>query len=252
MPDAPHIALVTNVQSYAGPAAVAALLARGFEVIAHDPAFGDSEVRAEYAAGHPGAEPSPEQEPEALINRAWDDHGPLEVILSNDNYPAIHRPIEEAEVEDLKKTLDALVVFPYRLLRAAAPKLKARGKGKVILITSCRTDLPLPGGAIPDIARDGANALMRSLSLDLAPYGIPVNAVAPNYFYSEAYFPRAKFIDDPQGAAYIKKVVPAGRLGDPTEMGELIGYLAEMKGAFHTGTIIKFAGGWPAAPVRPV
>lgn len=117
---------------------------------------------------------------------------------------------------------------------------------------SCRTELPLSGGAIPDIARAGANALVKSLSLDLAPYGIPVNAIAPNYLYSEAYFPKAKFIDNPIGKSFIREVVPAGRLGEPEEIGELITYLANMKGSFHTGTIIKFAGGWPAAPQRPI
>jgi len=54
------------------------------------------------------------------------------------------------------------------------------------------------------------------------------------------------------GRAFIKEVVPAGRLGEPEEIGELVSYLANMKGSFHTGTIIKFAGGWPAAPKRPI
>ena len=35
-------------------------------------------------------------------------------------------------------------------------------------------------------------------------------------------------------------------------IGELVSYLSNMKGSFHTGTIIKFAGGWPAAPKRPI
>ena len=137
-------------------------------------------------------------------------------------------------------------------MQAAIPRLKKQGSGNVIMITSCRTELPLPGGAIPDIARAGANALVKSLSIELAPFGIPVNAIAPNYLYSEAYFPKAKFIDDPIGKEFIREVVPAGRLGEPEEIGELVIYLANMKGSFHTGTIIKFAGGWPAAPKRPV
>jgi NAD(P)-dependent dehydrogenase (short-subunit alcohol dehydrogenase family) len=54
------------------------------------------------------------------------------------------------------------------------------------------------------------------------------------------------------GRDFVRDVVPAGRLGEPDEIGELINYLANMKGSFHTGTIIKFAGGWPAAPKRPI
>ena len=148
--------------------------------------------------------------------------------------------------------MDNVLIYPFKLMQAAIPKLKDQGHGNVILITSCRTELPLPGGAIPDMARAGANALVKSLSLELAPFSIPVNAIAPNYLYSEAYFPKAKFIDNPIGANFIREVVPAGRLGEPEEIGELITYLANMKGSFHTGTIIKFAGGWPAAPHRPV
>jgi NAD(P)-dependent dehydrogenase (short-subunit alcohol dehydrogenase family) len=71
-------------------------------------------------------------------------------------------------------------------MQEAIPRLKNHDSGNVIMITSCRTELPLPGGAIPDIARAGANALVKSLSLELAPFGIPVNAIASNYLYGEA------------------------------------------------------------------
>lgn len=53
------------------------------------------------------------------------------------------------------------------------------------------------------------------------PFGIPVNAVAPDYLYSEACFPKSKFIDDPAGNEFIETVVPAGWLGKPEEIGEL-------------------------------
>ncbi|MCG8616355.1 MAG: SDR family oxidoreductase [Desulfobacterales bacterium] len=245
-------ALVTNVRDYVGPPAVDALVAAGFKVTAHDPSFEDSSLRQAYAEAHPGVTPVDVQTPDALIRRMTENGGTIDVLVSNDTYPAIHGPIESADIDDLRKTIDAVVMFPFALMQAAIPVFKKQGRGNIILITSCRTELPMPGGAIPDIARAGANALVKSLSLDLAPHNVPVNAVAPNYLYSEAYFPKAKFIDDPRGKAFIRDVVPAGRLGQPEEIGETIRYLAEMKGAFHTGTIIKFAGGWPAAPVRPV
>ena len=84
-------------------------------------------------------------------------------------------------MEDLNATIEHVLVYPFKLMQAAIPRLKKQGSGDVIMITSCRSELPLPGGAIPDIARAGANALVKSLSLELAPYGIPVNAIAPNY-----------------------------------------------------------------------
>jgi NAD(P)-dependent dehydrogenase (short-subunit alcohol dehydrogenase family) len=121
----------------------------------------------------------------------------------------------------------------------------------VVFISSNRNRLPLSGGSIPDIARAGANALVKSLSIELAPYGIPVNAIAPNYLASETYYPRARFVEDPQGRAYIEQVVPVGRLGMPDEIGELIQYLATMQGTFLTGAIIDFSGGWPVAMPAP-
>jgi NAD(P)-dependent dehydrogenase (short-subunit alcohol dehydrogenase family) len=246
------IALVTNVLDYVGPPAVMALIEDGYNVVAQDPSFQDTNKQEDYKANHPGTVPIGILDPKKLIHHVWDNYKNVDVLISNDTFPAIHIPIEEANVEDLNATLENVLVYPFKLMQEAIPRLKKQGRGNVIMITSCRTELPLPGGAIPDIARAGANALLKSLSIELAPCGIPVNAIAPNYLYSEAYFPRSKFIDNPIGKNFIREVVPAGRLGEPEEIGELISYLANMKGSFHTGTIIKFAGGWPAAPKRPI
>lgn len=246
------IALVTNVLDFVGPPAVKALLESGYSVVAQDPAFQDVNKQEDYKESNPGAAPLGLQDPKKIIQYVWDHHEIVDVLISNDTFPAIHTPIEKANVEDLHATIENVLVFPFKLMQAAIPKLKKQGQGNVVMVTSCRTELPLPGGAIPDMARAGANALVKSLSIELAPFGIPVNAIAPNYLYSEAYFPKAKFIDDPKGKEFIREVVPAGRLGEPEEIGELVTYLASMKGSFHTGTIIKFAGGWPAAPKRPV
>lgn len=69
--------------------------------------------------------------------------------------------------------------------------------------------------------------------------------VAPNYLYSDAYYPRARFVDDPDGRAQIAAKVPPGRLGRPEEIGELIGILVSGRAPFVTGQVIDFTGGWP-------
>ncbi len=77
------------------------------------------------------------------------------------------------------------------------------------------------------------------------PFGIQVNAIKPNYLYSELYYPKARFIDDAKGRDEIAKTVPAGRLGDPEEFGELVAFYISGKSAFTMGQAINFTGGWP-------
>jgi len=244
-------ALVTNACDFAGPAAVAALSAANFQVVAHDRSFVEDHQRANFQHRHPHAILFDEQEPEALVEAVWTRVGAVEVLVSNDHHPARHVDIESASISDLQANLDMLVVRPFRLIKAVVPYFRAAKSGRIVLITSCRTKLPMAGGAAPDAARDAANALVRSLAIDLAPQGIPVNAVAPNYLYSEAYYPHATFVDAPSGRAYVEAVVPVGRLGRQDEIGEVIAFLATNDASFLTGAIIDFAGGWPVAPKRP-
>ena len=246
------VALITNVLEFAGPPAVEALHECGHRIVAHDTAFADAAVRERYQRENPDVEVLAAQDPGEVVDTAWSIAHRLDVLVSNDAYPPNHGPIADANLDDLRRTLDRLLVFPFALAKAAIPRLKDRPGARIVMITSNRTRLPLPVGAIPDVARAGANALVKSLSLELAPYGIPVNAIAPNFLYSETYFPRSHFIDDPAGRAYIEQTVPAGRLARPEEIGELIRYLATMKGSFLTGAIIDFSGGWPASFPRPL
>lgn len=244
-------ALVTNAREFLGPPAANALLEAGFRVLVHDRGFTHEAARAEFSARHPGTVPLGEQTPESLVEAAWRETGRVDALVSNDHYPAIHRPVADGDPDGLRNTLEALVVFPYRLMKAAVPRLTEQGEARVVMITSCRTHLPMAYGAIPDAARAAVNALVKSFSLELAPHGIPVNALSPNFVYSEAYFPQAQFVEDSVGRQFIEETVPVGRLGRPEEAGELIRYLATMEGSFMTGSIIDFAGGWPQAAKRP-
>ena len=161
-------------------AAVQALLAVGFRVIAVDTAFREPTLRDDYRRQHPSVVTMGEPESShLLVAQVIDAHGLPEVVVSNDSHPARHVPIEVAPLSELHASLDRLLVRPFQLAQALTPHLKQRGSGKLIFITSCRTALPQLGGAIPDMARAGANALVRSLSIELAPFGIPVNAIAP-------------------------------------------------------------------------
>jgi 3-oxoacyl-[acyl-carrier protein] reductase len=247
----PQVALVTNVTDFAGPPAVDALSDAGFRVLVHDKTFVEQASWSQFSSEHPGAECVAATDPASVIAAAWQVAGKVDAIVSNDHHPAIRELSETVSLDALRRTLEVLVVEPFALVKAAIPHLKRQGGGNVVMITSCRTRSPIAGAAIPDAARAAANALVRSLAIELAPFQIAVNAIAPNFLYSEAYYPRALFIDDPGGRAYVESAVPAKRLGRPEEMGEVIRILATTKARFLTGAIIDFAGGWPASPILP-
>ncbi len=244
-------ALVTHAAGYAGPPAVTALLDAGFHVLAHDEGFADRETWMRYRADRTHLEPLVAAEPEAVVASAMARAQQLQVIVSNDHCPApAHKP-EAAPVSALQENYARLVEWPFRLVQTALPHLRARGGGNIVLITSNRTRLPLSGGAFPDAARAAANAMVRSLAADCAADGVVVNAVAPNFLYSEAYYPKALFRESGAGRDYVRQNVPVGRLADPAEIGEVIAFLATVQTRFLTGAVIDFSGGWPFGPARP-
>ncbi|KJK24362.1 short-chain dehydrogenase [Burkholderiaceae bacterium 16] len=246
-----RVALVTNAADYAGPPAFSALIAAGFRVLVHDNAFGEPATWSAFLRNHPGAERILAEHPAELIEAVWMKEGRLDALVSNDHYPAPQSAFTTTELTHLRNTLEALLVRPFALLQAAVPKLKRQGGANIVLITSCRTRSPIAGGAVPDAARAAANALVRSLSVELAPDNIAINAIAPNFLYSEAYYPRSVFVESPRGKAYIDAHVPIGRLGRPEEIGEVVSFLATTHARFLTGAVIDFSGGWPATAPRP-
>ncbi len=244
-------ALVVNASDFVGPPAVDALVSAGFRVFVQDEVFLSKGAWQRFVEDHPQAELIDTLDPADAVEMAWERSGSIDALVSNDHYPAKSDQTELIDPEELQRSLAVLVTRPFRVMQRAIPRLKAQGGGNVVMITSCRTQLPMPGGAVPDMCRAAENALVRSLAIELAPANIAVNAVAPNFLYSEAYYPRALFIDDPVGRAFVEASVPAGRLGQPSEVGDVVRFLATTKARFLTGAIIDFAGGWPASPVRP-
>jgi NAD(P)-dependent dehydrogenase (short-subunit alcohol dehydrogenase family) len=184
-------------------------------------------------------------DPKALVDELKDRDIYIDAVVSNDVYPITRTPIGAIALEDLRNTFEAVLVFPVQLTQLLLPEMKARKSGSFVFVTSARPLRPELGFAVPTSIRAGATAFALALAREVVSFGIQVNVVAPNYLYSEMYYPRARFIDDPQGREHIAGIVPMGRLGTPEEVGELIAFLASGRSCFITGQVIYFTGGWP-------
>jgi gluconate 5-dehydrogenase len=78
------------------------------------------------------------------------------------------------------------------------------------------------------------------MAVELAPHGIQVNAIAPGYFATEL---NRALLDDTAFDAWVKRRTPAGRWGDPREIGGLAVFLASRAADYVTGQMVMIDGG---------
>jgi NAD(P)-dependent dehydrogenase (short-subunit alcohol dehydrogenase family) len=139
-----------------------------------------------------------------------------------------------------------------RLDRALVPSMIAGRTGVIIHITSVQRRLPMPGTAPYAAAKAALANYSKALSDELAPNGIRVNSVCPGFIETEA---AAAFVSehaaalqisiDDARAQVIKSIggIPLGRTGDPTEVGDLVAFLASDHARYLTGTEFLIDGG---------
>jgi 3-oxoacyl-[acyl-carrier protein] reductase len=238
------IVLLTHATQYAGPGAVGGLLEGGHHVVCHDASFADAGRRVEFDQRFGKATALAGQNPEQIHDEVVARFGLPDAIVSNDIYPITRGDIETIPTDDLRATFEAVVLTPIRLTQLFLPAMKARRHGAFVFVTSAREARPEPGFAVPTTLRAATTAFAKALAKEAAPFGIQANVVAPNYLYSELYYPSARFVDDQAGREAIAKLVPFGRLGKQEEVGALIAFLASGKSPFTTGQVIDFTGGW--------
>lgn len=230
-----RIVVVTNTRHFVGPSASRVLAGYGATVVCHavDPGVTLA----------PGVIAAEATEPDALVAEVIGRHGRIDALICNDAYPAVRAPVDEAEPGEMRNALEALVEWPYRLIGAAVPHMKSAGAGKILMITSAAPLRGLANYSMYATARGAGNALVKSLSLELAPSNIQVNAIAPNYIENPTYFP-PELLANEKAMAKMLGNIPARRLGKPDEVAETIAFFASDKCGFITGHVVPIAGGW--------
>lgn len=242
-PATPRVALITCATRFAGRPAARALLAAGCKVVCHDDDFADAGVRGAFAADVAGCDTVVAAGYEEIFAAAEAVHGRIDVLVSNDAYPATRVPLEQVTAQAYREALEALSVRPMMMARLAAPGMRARNWGRIVLVSSAAPLRGLANYSMYVSARAAANGLVSSLAKELGRHAVTVNAVASNYVENPDYFPPALLAD----AAAMKKMtanIPLGRLGKPEEIAATIAFLAGDGAGFVTGQIIGHAGGW--------
>jgi len=148
-------------------------------------------------------------------------------------------PIEEVNAEKWRAGIEWNLTGSYIPMRAVVPAMKANKYGRIINIGS-RAGRGASGHAALDYsaAKAAINGLSRRLAVELAPFGITVNTVAPGTVMT----PRIEVLHAHRMEA-LEKAMPVGRLGRSEEIAHAVLYLATPGAAFTTGAVLDVNGG---------
>jgi glucose 1-dehydrogenase len=112
--------------------------------------------------------------------------------------------------------------------------------GKVINISSVHEELPFPHFAAYCVSKGGLKMLTRNLSVELAPYGININNVAPGAIETPI---NTQLSNNPEQLAAVLKNIPLGRLGKPNDVAAMVAFLASAEADYITGATFVVDGG---------
>lgn len=191
------------------------------------------------------ADVSREDDVAKAIDATLDTYHGLDILVNNAGiYPII--PVQKTPLKDFEKVLNVNLKSVFLLTKAAGQVMIKQGRGgKIINITSIDAIHPSAVGlAIYDASKHGLWGFTKNTALELAPYHIQVNAIAPggiNTPGTGAGAPKTAAIEAIQ-KKFIGKI-PLQRLGEPDDIGKVALFLASDMSSYMTGAQIVVDGG---------
>ena len=240
------VALITGASRGIGLAIAQAYAAAGAKIVlasrkqeALDAAA--AQIRAAGGEALPiAAHTGSEEAVAALVAQATEAYGGVDIAVNNAATNPHFGSILTAEESHWDKILDVNVKGYFRVAKACAAGMKARGGGKIINIASVAGLAPQPGMGVYCVSKAAVLMLTQALAAELAADNIQVNAIAPGFIKTK--FSQAIW-GNPQINEMVMKLIPQGRMAAPEELTGIALYLASDASSFTTGATFTIDGG---------
>lgn len=186
---------------------------------------------------------------QSMVKDIVGEFGRVDILVCNAGGPPSGL-IRDLSPEDFPPSLELNLLSTINLCYEVMPNMQERRWGRIINITSVSAKQPIDTLVLSNTARAGVLGFSKSLSNQLAPFGITVNCVCPGYTKTERVESLAKaFEENRRGTVEefykgIEKTIPAGRLATPEEFSAAVAFLASERASYITGTALSIDGGY--------
>jgi glucose 1-dehydrogenase len=184
---------------------------------------------------------SDEKDVEEKLSAIIEEFGGIDILVNNSGVNGSGIPIDEMETETFDTTIKTNLYGTFFCSRKFIQHRKSIEKpGKIINISSVHEEINAPGNADYNASKAGIRNFMRTAALEVAPFGINVNNIAPGMILTPM---NQEAVDDEETRKKAEKNIPLGRAGQPEEIAYVALFLASEEANYVTGSTYAMDGG---------
>lgn len=174
----------------------------------------------------------------AVVDEA-ERRAPIDVLVNNAGI-AMETSFLDISPEEWRRVLDVNVTGMFFVGQAVARRMAARRRGVILNMASKNALDGEVGYAHYNASKGGVVMLTKTMALELAQFGVRVNAIAPGYLQT----PMSEAIDSPEFVRdFVERYIPLGRAGKVEDVAPLFVFLARDEASFITGQVFLIDGG---------
>lgn len=254
----PKVALITGAADGLGSGAADRLVRDGWAVLLFDrnPQVVETadRLRADHAAesdrvmGRVGDVTSREDLEDA-VSQLRVLHGGLHLAVANAGVSGEGTDVCDVTAEDFLSVTQVNLFGVYLTCHVAGRLMREQGFGSLITTSSIFGVEPVAGAAAYCASKAGVIALTKTMALELAPYGVRVNSIAPGYMRTEMQWAAIRQKAEISGRTFDEErqkvvgMLPIGRHGEPDDFGAAVAFLASDDASYITGHTLGVTGG---------
>jgi 3-oxoacyl-[acyl-carrier protein] reductase len=175
-----------------------------------------------------------------LVKQGVAAFGDIEILVTNTGGPA-SGAFEQFSLDDWKHLYNLLFLSAVDIIQQVLPAMKEKGFGRILTITSVAVKQPADNLISSNAVRTGLLGLVKSLSNEVAIYGITVNNLMPGYTHTNRL---ENLIAKNPEVNKVKEAIPMKRFGRPEEFAAAAVFLVSERASYVTGQSLAVDGGW--------